>query len=293
MFRPQNFTDIIGQTNALQRLQISTKAALARDGPLPHCIINGPPGVGKTSIIYALKEELKTDLQIANGGNLRTIKNVVPYIARIIHRSLLFIDEIHRCTPLVEEFLYPVLEDFRCDVGGESEISFDVPPFTMLGATTDYGQLSKPLRDRFPIQLTLELYNVDELTQIIQNGARKLSLSLTDGAARLISKTSRGTPRTALARLQWLRDFSSAKGLSSITEDVVRKALIMEEVEENGLTKLDKQYLQILREAKGPLGIQNLVAITGINRETIENVIEPFLLRLGFIQKTPKGRIVL
>ena len=238
-------------------------------------------------------------IQIANGANLRSIKNLIPYVMRIEPNSILFIDEIHRMTNIVEEFLYPVMEDFKVDMSvptkdivGET-ISIDIPSFTLIGATTEFGALSKPLIDRISHKHTLKLYNKVELRQIVDYNSNKLNLSMSDSAADLVTTVSRGTPRIANANLQWLRDYQIAEGHSNLSESHVEDAMAIRGVDREGLTDMDRVYLKTLQNRSEPIGIDTLSSITGIDKETIECIIEPWLLQNNKIMKTSKGRVVL
>jgi len=236
-------------------------------------------------------------LQIANGANLRSIKNLLPYIMRVEDHSILFIDEIHRMTNIVEEFLYPVMEDFKVDMSmsgkdifGET-ISIDVPKFTLIGATTEYGSLSKPLIDRFQHKHTLKLYNEVELQEIVNINSNKLNLKMSNKASVFVTKVSRGTPRVANAALEWLRDYHTAQGSETLSESDVETAMGMKGIDSDGMTEMDRKYLETLKTSGQPLGIETLSCMTGIDRQTIEGIIEPWLLQNSKIIKTSKGRV--
>ena len=297
--RPTNLSGILGQTQVMGALKISIKSAKIRSDNLHHTLFYGPPGTGKTTLANAIASEMGCQIQIANGANLRSIKNLIPYVMRIEPNSILFIDEIHRMTNIVEEFLYPVMEDFKVDMSvptkdivGET-ISIDIPSFTLIGATTEFGALSKPLIDRFSHKHTLKLYNKVELRQIVDYNSNKLNLKMSDSAADLVTAVSRGTPRIANANLQWLRDYQIAEGHSALSESHVEDAMAIRGVDREGLTDMDRTYLKTLQNRSEPIGIDTLSSITGIDKETIECIIEPWLLQNNKIMKTSKGRVVL
>ena len=294
--RPNQLSDILGQKDVVEVLNISIKSAKSRNDCLAHTLFYGPPGTGKTTLANAISNEMGTSLQIANGANLRSIKNLLPYIMRVEDHSILFIDEIHRMTNIVEEFLYPVMEDFKVDMSmsgkeifGET-LSIDIPRFTLMGATTEYGSLSKPLIDRFQHKHTLKLYNKIELQEIIDINSKKLNLKMSHQASNFVTKVSRGTPRIANAALEWLRDYQLAQGIETLTESNVEAAMTMKGIDSQGMTEMDRKYLKTLKNSGQPLGIDTLSCMTGIDRQTIEGIIEPWLLQNSYIVKTSKGR---
>jgi len=241
--------------------------------------------------------ELGSSLQVANGANLRTIKTLIPYVMRIEENSVLFIDEIHRMTSLVEEFLYPIMEDFKLDMATESKefngetLSMEIPRFTLLGATTEYGSLSKPLIDRFKHKHTLSLYNIEDLLSILRVNAERINVPMSECAIMAVAETSRGTPRIANAGLEWVRDYHIAKGISRLSGDDVEAAMAIKGIDKGGMTQMDREYLKVLKKYGKPMGIETIVSISGFDRNTIEGIIEPWLLQKGKIIKTPKGRI--
>ena len=296
--RPNNLSDILGQETVKQVLEITIQSAKRRNDCLSHSLFYGPPGTGKTTLANAMANEMGCDIQVANGANLRTIKNLIPYIMRVENHSILFIDEIHRMTKIVEEFLYPVMEDFKVDMSvagrdlvGET-ISIDLPKFTLIGATTEYGSLPKPLIDRFEHKYTLSLYNNIDLKQIVNYNCNKLNIQMTNQAANFVTKVSRGTPRIVNSILQWIRDYGIAQGLTTLSESDIERAMAMKGIDAEGMTQSDRKYLKVLRKSGQPMGINTISSIIGIDKETIEGIIEPWLLSNGKIIKTSKGRVI-
>jgi Holliday junction DNA helicase RuvB len=290
VLRPTKLCDLIGQTEVIHRLKISIDAAKERGEALPHAILGGPPGIGKTSIALAMANELEVPIQVANGANVRSLKKLLPYLMRTTHKSILFIDEIHRCTKIVEEFLYPVMEDFTVCMDQDEDMSFELSPFTLIGATTNTGALSAPFRDRFVLKYNLELYSDLDLFLILKKSAISLGLKYDPNAFVRLAQASRGTPRVANAYLQWVRDFAGQK---TITDAIVCEAMKMSGVEPDGLTKQDKMYMDVLKQYKRqPVGIKTISRTINISEETIEEQIEPFLLRKKMILKTGNGRIL-
>ena len=294
ILRPTKFDDILGQASVLNALQISIDSAKKRNTCLGHLLFYGPAGTGKTTLANAIANEMGCSLQTANGANIRSIKSIVAYLMQIEKDSILFIDEIHRITPIVEEFLYPVMEDFKIDmaVSEEKTISVSIPSFTLIGATTEIGLLAKPFIDRFKNEHTLKLYSNKDLRAIAEANVDKLEISLSDDAMNLAAKISKGTPRIVNSTLEWLRDYKVAKNLGQLSLEDVKEAMKIREVDTNGLTDVDRQYLRVLSNSDIPLGVSTISATTGIDKVTIEDIIEPWLLRNGIIKKTPRGRIL-
>ena len=297
--RPQRLVDVVGQKKVVERLQIMLDAAKLRQEPLGHLLFDGPPGLGKTTFATVLPRELGTECQITSGPVLSAPKDLLPYLTNAGRGSVLFIDEIHRMPPSVEEFIYPVMEDFRVDITlGEGlnarTINMQLEPFTVIGATTRSGMLTAPLRDRFVNRLHLDFYEGDELTEIVQRNAVKLKTDIDDDAATRIASRSRGTPRVANNLLSWVRDYAIVRATGRITDDVASRALDMQEVDELGLEEQDRKYLTTLIRvfSCGPAGIQAIAHSMNIPVDTLEDEVEPFLLRLGLIQRTPRGRTV-
>lgn len=289
--RPSRFNDVIGQQDVVGRLQIMVKGCLSSGGVMPHVLIDGPPGLGKTTIASAIANELNVNLHTINAANLRSIKNVLPYLMGIAPRSVLFIDEIHRLPKIVEEFLYPVMEDFVLNITLESKPeSIDIPMFTMVGATTSGGSLSQPFYDRFAIKEHLSFYTSDELAKLAGLNAQKLGLMISESNLLEIAKRSKGTPRILNARLQWYKNYMAYHNNANIDIDTVFNS---QGIDNMGLDVYDRLYLDILRKNKGnPLGLKSISSLTGIAIETIENSIEPYLIREGYVVRTQKGRII-
>jgi holliday junction DNA helicase RuvB len=296
--RPQMLADVVGQREVVERLRIMLRAAQKRKEPLGHLLLDGPPGLGKTTFATVLPRELGTECQITSGPVLTAPKDLLPYLTNATYGSVLFIDEIHRLPPAVEEFIYPVMEDFRVDISlGEGlnarTINMRLKQFTVIGATTRSGLLTAPLRDRFVNREHLEFYSVDDLSEIVGKNARKLGTKITDEARNEIARRSRGTPRIANNLLRWTRDFADSEADGQITTPVARDALAKREVDVLGLDRQDRRYLRTLIDVfgGGPAGIQAIGHSMNIAPDTLEDEVEPFLLRSGLIQRTPRGRI--
>ena len=297
--RPQRLVDVVGQRKVVERLQIMLDAAKMREDPLGHLLFDGPPGLGKTTFATVLPREMGTECQITSGPVLSAPKDLLPYLTNASRGSVLFIDEIHRMPPAVEEFIYPVMEDFRVDITlGEGlnarTINMQLEPFTVIGATTRSGMLTAPLRDRFVHRLHLSFYEDEDLAEIIRRNAKKLKAEINESASLELAHRSRGTPRIANNLLSWVRDFATVKADGKITVDVADRALTMQEVDNLGLDELDRQYRDTLinRFTGGPTGIQAIAHSMNIPVDTLEDEVEPFLLRLGLLQRTPRGRMI-
>lgn len=297
--RPQRLAEIIGQKRVAERLAIALEAARKRDEPLPHILFDGPPGLGKTTFAMALHNELGVDLNITSGPALDKKMDVMPFLTNAAERSILFIDEIHRMPKTVEEFIYPVMEDFRVDVvlgEGVNARTVNIPlkKFTIIGATTRSGMLSGPLRDRFHMHEHLEFYEPEELARILSINAVKLRTTITEEAAWEMAHRCRGTPRLANARLRWVRDYATARADGNITLPIARDALGMQEIDSEGLDRQDRRYLSTLISVfnGGPAGVEAIAATLHIAVDTLEEEVEPYLLRRHLIVRTPRGRRV-
>lgn len=289
--RPTNFDDIIGQKDVLERLRITTEGSKKTGGVMPHILIDGPPGLGKTTIATAIANEIGVNLFTTNAANLRSVKNIIPYLTRITNQSILFIDEIHRLPKLVEEFLYPVMEDFKISLIIEKEpVEIELPRFTLIGATTSAGCLSQPFYDRFSIKEHLSFYTDEDLAKLARSNASKLGLNIDDNSLLEIAKRSKGTPRILNSRLQWVHHYQLCNPDKKIDAG---KVLELQGIDSNGLDEYDRQYIGVLKAHRGiPLGVRSLSAMSGIALETIENSIEPYLVRKGFVRRTQKGRVI-
>lgn len=297
--RPQRLADVVGQRKVVDRLQIMLDAARLRKDPLGHLLLDGPPGLGKTTFATVLPKELGVECLTTSGPLLSAPKDLLPHITNAGRGSVLFIDEIHRMSPAVEEFIYPVMEDFEVAITlgdglNARTINMQLDPFTIIGATTRSGMLTAPLRDRFVNRLHVDYYEVDELTEIITRNARKLRVEIDDDAALELARRSRSTPRIANNLLSWVRDFAMVKAKGKITKSVAADALAMQAVDVLGLEEQDRKYLTALVEifAGGPAGVQAIGHSLNIPVDTLEDEVEPFLLRLGLIQRTPRGRMI-
>ena len=295
--RPQRLSEVVGQRQVAERLAIALAAAKKRNEPLPHILFDGPPGLGKTTFATVLHNELGVELNMTSGPALDKKMDVMPYLTNAVEGSILFIDEIHRIPKTVEEFIYPVMEDFRVDVVlGEGmaarTINLPLKKFTIIGATTRSGMLSGPLRDRFHMHEHLEFYDVEDLTRIVEVNAAKLRTTITGEAAWELARRSRGTPRLANARLRWVRDFATARADGQIDLSIARDALAMQDIDIVGLDRQDRRYLETLIRVfrGGPTGAEALAATMSVAVDTLEEEVEPFLLRCEFIIRTPRGR---
>ncbi len=295
--RPRWLREVIGQKAVVQRLGIVLNACKKLKEPLSHILFDGPPGLGKTTFATVLPNELGTSIQMTSGPALSKPADLLPFLTNVEEGSILFIDEIHRMPRVVEEFIYPAMEDFRVDIVlGEGvnarTINLRLKPFVLIGATTRSGMLSSPMRDRFKMHEHLEFYSVEELAEIVRINARKLQTTITEEAAIELARRSRGTPRVANARLWWARHFATSEADGHITLDVARAALDMAEVDREGLDKQDRRYLELLIGVHngGPAGVESLAASMTLPVDTLSDEIEPYLLREQFIVRTPRGR---
>lgn len=297
--RPKKLADVIGQKKVVERLQIMLNACRKRKEPLGHLLFDGPPGLGKTTFSTVLPRELGVECHITSGPALSAPKDLLPYLTNLTYGAVLFIDEIHRLPKTVEEFIYPVMEDFRVDIAlGEGvnarTVNLKLKPFTLIGATTRSGMLSAPLRDRFVNRQHLEFYSTEELTEIVTRNAAKLRTQIAPEAAHEIAIRSRGTPRKSNNLLRWNRDFVDSEADGKITLELAKLALEKLEIDSLGLDHQDRRYLKTLWTvfAGGPAGLQAIGHSMNVPPDTLEDEVEPFLLRLGFIQRTPRGRTI-
>lgn len=296
--RPKLLTDYVGQPSVREQMEIFIKAAKLRHEALDHLLIFGPPGLGKTTLANIVANEMGVNIRTTSGPVLEKAGDLAAMLTNLEPYDVLFIDEIHRLSPAIEEVLYPAMEDYQLDIMiGEGpaarSIKLDLPPFTLVGATTRAGSLTSPLRDRFGIVQRLEFYNVDDLTSIVKRSAACLNLNLSADGAYEVARRSRGTPRIANRLLRRVRDYADVRNNGVITSEIAKQALVMLDVDPQGFDFMDIKLLQAIVERfdGGPVGLDNLAAAIGEERETIEDVLEPYLIQQGFLQRTPRGRI--
>ncbi|WP_173934035.1 Holliday junction branch migration DNA helicase RuvB [Chelativorans sp. Marseille-P2723] len=297
--RPQTLDEFVGQKAARANLKIFVEAARARGEALDHVLFVGPPGLGKTTLAQIMARELGVNFRSTSGPVIAKAGDLAALLTNLEERDVLFIDEIHRLNPAVEEILYPAMEDYQLDlIIGEGpaarSVKIDLAKFTLVAATTRLGLLTTPLRDRFGIPVRLEFYTVDELKAIVARGARILDLPLSDDGAEEIARRARGTPRIAGRLLRRVRDFASVAGAEKVTRAIADAALSRLEVDALGLDQLDRRYLSMITEnfGGGPVGVETIAAALSEPRDAIEDIIEPYLIQQGFIQRTPRGRIL-
>ena len=298
VIRPRFFQEYTGQEQVKANIEVFVKAALGRGEALDHVLLYGPPGLGKTTLATIIANELNVNIRITSGPAIARPGDLAAIITDLQERDILFIDEIHRLNRTVEEVLYPAMEDFCIDIvtgkgPGAKSLRLPLPPFTMIGATTRAGMLAAPLRDRFGVICRLEYYSEDELLTIIRRSAKVFDVKLDAGGAEEISRRSRGTPRIANRLLRRLRDFAEVKGDGVITREIARIGLQMLGVDERGLDLVDRKVMLAILEKYdgGPVGLDNIAASISESVDTIEDVCEPYLMQIGFLQRTPRGRV--
>jgi len=297
--RPQSLADFVGQANVKEQLAVALDAAKGRGEALDHVLLAGPPGLGKTSLAQIIRRELDVGIRQVAGPALERKGDIAAILTALEPRDVLFVDEIHRLNRTIEEILYPALEDFRLDIivgqgPAARTLTLDLPPFTLIGATTRTGLLTTPLRDRFGLTFRLDHYSTADLGMIVRRSARILAVEIEPTAADEIARRARGTPRIANRILRRVRDVAEVRHAGRITEEIAEEALLLLEVDEMGLERFDRDLLRALVEkfGGGPVGVSTLAIALGEEAETIEDVYEPYLLQLGFLQRTPRGRVV-
>ena len=297
--RPQLLADFVGQQDARANLRVFIESARLRAEAMDHALFHGPPGLGKTTLAQIIARELGVNFRMTSGPVLAKAGDLAAILTNLEARDVLFIDEIHRLNRAVEEVLYPAVEDFRIDVmlgqgPGAQSVSLPLPPFTLIGATTRAGLLTRPLRDRFPIQFQMEFYSADQLAEILRRSAKRLGVELAEEGALELASRARGTPRVANRLLRRARDFAEVEGTGVIDLEMVRLALSRLGIDQAGLDPMDRKVMETIAHkfGGGPVGIDNLATAIGEERDVIEDVYEPFLIQHGFLQRTRQGRVL-
>lgn len=297
LLRPENFKEYIGQKKIVQNIDVMVESAKIRGHSMDHVLLSGPPGLGKTSLAMIISKALGSELHVISGPAIEKKGDLAAILTNLSARDVLFIDEIHRMHISVEEILYSAMEDYRLDIvigegAAARTMQIEIAPFTLIGATTRSGLLSNPLRDRFMAHLHFDFYNAEELSQIIANNTKKLKITIDDEAILKMAKSSRGTPRIANRILRRVRDFAVVRNSNKINQEDVDHSLQMMEIDEHGLDRMDRKILEVISDYYngGPVGIEALCATLSEDRNTIEDVYEPYLLKEGFLIRTPRGR---